>query len=108
MNSPRCGKCRKLVELGPEGGYVCGSCWHVVPPPESAKSRVVTTRDAGVSGMHCAECGTEIHYGPEGGYVCGNCNYVVEPPSASAVRKEAAKERAHRQRRAAEDRGMRR
>ncbi|SDT78321.1 hypothetical protein SAMN05216371_5691 [Streptomyces sp. TLI_053] len=59
-----------------------------------------------MSGVHCAHCGAEITYGPDGGYVCGMCNYVVEPPSASLTRKHMAKDRANRQRRAAEDRGM--
>ncbi|MER7581216.1 hypothetical protein [Kitasatospora sp. NPDC097691] len=108
MNTPRCGKCRQPVGRGPQGGYVCGSCWYVVPPPANAALREVTTREVSVSGMHCAQCGAEITYGPEGGYVCGNCNFVVEPPGAAQARKDAAKDRANRQRRAAEDRAMQR
>ncbi|MGW4890879.1 hypothetical protein ACWEQL_01215 [Kitasatospora sp. NPDC004240] len=98
MNTPRCGKCRLPVECGPYGGYVCGSCYYVVPPPRDAgpPAGTVVPSAIGLSGGHCERCGAEVIQGPLGGYVCGMCNHVVEPPGAEHARREAAKLRADR------------
>ncbi|WP_217200884.1 hypothetical protein [Streptomyces buecherae] len=36
---PRCGACQAPVVTGPEGGYVCGQCWHLEEPPGYEEQR---------------------------------------------------------------------
>lgn len=40
-----CGACGGQVEDGPEGGYVCGNCGHVVEPPGRVRERHARVRE---------------------------------------------------------------
>ncbi|MDT3399260.1 hypothetical protein RKE29_21850 [Streptomyces sp. B1866] len=42
----RCEMCKNPVLEGPEGGYVCGLCFHVVEPPGYAQRRAEGVRKA--------------------------------------------------------------
>jgi hypothetical protein len=51
----RCEKCQQSVIEGPEGGYVCGLCFHVVEPHGYAERRAEGVKRAAEQRRACTQ-----------------------------------------------------